>query len=237
MMSTAGRDKELWTIIMEKAWAKVHGSYERINGGCSMTTIRDLTGAPGDLYQLDDEDVDPEDVWEKLYDADKKNYILTAVTMKNPACDILPPVGLVPEHTYSLIRVEVAKGHRLLKLRNPMGEYEWKGDWSDKSAHWTPELSDQLGHTEQNDGTFWMCWSDVCQYFTSFAINRYRDEAELVSIDVHQEPDHFVMARIAITSPGVHCFSICQRAERMFAEDSDYKYSCSRMILMRFNNG
>lgn len=37
---------ELWVIILEKAWAKVHGSYERIEAGLCIDVMRDLTGAP-----------------------------------------------------------------------------------------------------------------------------------------------------------------------------------------------
>ena len=40
------RGNELWVILLEKAWAKVHGSYERINGGHAHLTLHDLTGAP-----------------------------------------------------------------------------------------------------------------------------------------------------------------------------------------------
>ena len=29
---------------------------------------------------------------------------------------------------------------RIVKLRNPWGSGEWKGDWSDSSSKWTPEL-------------------------------------------------------------------------------------------------
>ena len=37
---------ELWVPIIEKAWAKVHGSYAAIDGGHAHFTMRDLTGAP-----------------------------------------------------------------------------------------------------------------------------------------------------------------------------------------------
>jgi calpain-15 len=42
-----GNGPELWVIIMEKAWAKIHGSYDRIVSGTVYLTLRDLTGAPG----------------------------------------------------------------------------------------------------------------------------------------------------------------------------------------------
>jgi calpain-15 len=40
--------KETWVIILEKAWAKIHGSYERIQEGLTEHAVRDLTGAPGE---------------------------------------------------------------------------------------------------------------------------------------------------------------------------------------------
>jgi calpain-15 len=38
--------EELWVIIMEKAYAKMFGTYERIKGGKLAMVLPDLTGAP-----------------------------------------------------------------------------------------------------------------------------------------------------------------------------------------------
>lgn len=43
----------------------------------------------------------------------------------------------MPGHAYSVISAKEVKGNRLLCLRNPWGNYEWEGDWSDKSKLWT----------------------------------------------------------------------------------------------------
>jgi calpain-15 len=41
------RGPELWVVILEKAWAKVHGSYQNIEGGSAPDVLSALTGAPG----------------------------------------------------------------------------------------------------------------------------------------------------------------------------------------------
>lgn len=64
---------ELWVIILEKAWAKVHGSYERIEAGFAHDVMRDLTGAPS--YDVD---VDEDGLFDKLLEYDKKEYIMAA---------------------------------------------------------------------------------------------------------------------------------------------------------------
>ena len=37
---------DLWPLIMEKAWAKLHGSYMKMTNGSHADVFRDLTGAP-----------------------------------------------------------------------------------------------------------------------------------------------------------------------------------------------
>lgn len=42
-------------MILEKAWAKIHGSYERIVSGMSKEVMRDLTGAPSYEYETNEQ--------------------------------------------------------------------------------------------------------------------------------------------------------------------------------------
>jgi len=50
LFMSKAKGNELWVILIEKAFAKLHGSYERIIGGLSHEALRDLTGAPAVYY-------------------------------------------------------------------------------------------------------------------------------------------------------------------------------------------
>jgi hypothetical protein len=65
--------QEIWVILLEKAWAKVHGNYDRIIGGTSSNTLRDLTGAPA--YSLKTSE---EGLWETILAADQANHCMAA---------------------------------------------------------------------------------------------------------------------------------------------------------------
>lgn len=55
---------------------------------------------------------------------------------------------------------------RLVKLRNPWGNGEWKGDWSDESNKWTPQLKQELGLKNEDDGVFFMNYRDFIKYYS-----------------------------------------------------------------------
>uniref|UniRef100_A0AAV2JC16 Calpain catalytic domain-containing protein n=1 Tax=Knipowitschia caucasica TaxID=637954 RepID=A0AAV2JC16_KNICA len=95
--------------------------------------------------------------------------------------------GLVKGHAYAVTDVKkVRLGHGLLaffkseklqmiRMRNPWGEKEWGGPWSDSSEEWnkvSKSEREKLGVTVQDDGEFWMTFDDFCQYFTDLILCR-----------------------------------------------------------------
>ena len=76
--------------------------------------------------------------------------------------------NIVRMHAYSIMEAREIKGHRLLKVRNPWGEGEWRGAWSDGSEQWTPEWMELLNHRFGDDGQFWISYEDLLREYSSF---------------------------------------------------------------------
>ena len=159
---------ELWVIILEKAWAKLHGSYERIEAGFAHNVMRDMTGAPS--YDLE---VDQEGLFDTILEYDKKDYMMAASAGSTEAsAEMLEELGLVALHSYGLLAATVIKDQfgddvQLVQLRNPWGDFEWTGDWGDNSDCWTDALKKEVGlDANANDGSFWMSWTDFSYYFS-----------------------------------------------------------------------
>lgn len=80
--------------------------------------------------------------------------------------------GFVGGHAYAVLEAWEEGDLKLLKLRNPWGETEWEGDWSDGSKLWTADMMIKLKHTFGDDGVFWISYKDFLKHFP--CINRVR---------------------------------------------------------------
>lgn len=45
-MLSRSADDEIWLILIEKAYAKMYGGYNKIQGGDPSIAMKDITGAP-----------------------------------------------------------------------------------------------------------------------------------------------------------------------------------------------
>ena len=74
--------------------------------------------------------------------------------------------GVVLGHAYTLIKVVTlhfnGQKHRLVQLRNPWGEGEFKGKWSDYDPTWAqvdPAEKKRIGFdSNKNDGIFFITY-------------------------------------------------------------------------------
>ncbi|XP_054000021.1 calpain-A-like isoform X2 [Hylaeus anthracinus] len=180
MYLRSAESNEFWSALLEKAYAKLHGSYEALKGGSTCEAMEDFTGGVTEMYQMEET---PPNLFNILLKAFERNSLMGCSIEPDPnILEAETPQGLIRGHAYSITRVkyvEIEMPNRvgripLLRLRNPWGnEAEWNGPWSDQSPEWRfipDHEKEELGLTFDMDGEFWMSFQDFTQYFTQLEI-------------------------------------------------------------------
>ncbi|CAG8568701.1 7043_t:CDS:2 [Ambispora leptoticha] len=172
------KDKnETWVPLLEKAYAKANGDYESIDGGWPGEALEDLSGGISTSY------------WSHLIEDKDKFWS----ELRRPNTDVLfgcahfpqrsdKALGLVGGHAYSVIRAVNLENFRLLEIRNPWGQFEWKGRWKDHGAEWKPEYLKILNYSFEDDGSFFMEYDDFLKHFQAVdECEFYRDQWRVYS--------------------------------------------------------
>lgn len=118
-------ERELWPLLLEKAYAKFHGNYKNIVGGNIHTALEELTNGVGTVQNLTDKEVQEEfntgELWTKLQWYKQKNYMMGCGS--SPGLDTnASGMGIVLGHAYSILDVAIIDGFKLLLIRNPWGQ-------------------------------------------------------------------------------------------------------------------
>uniref|UniRef100_A0A672TDE8 Calpain-2 catalytic subunit n=1 Tax=Sinocyclocheilus grahami TaxID=75366 RepID=A0A672TDE8_SINGR len=133
---------EFWSALLEKAYSKLNGCYEALSGGTTTEGFEDFTGGIAEVHELALS-------WGSLLGCsiDVRNFIFTCV-----------------EYRGNLTK--------LIRIRNPWGQVEWTGAWSDGSSEWR-QISDsdrEKLSCKAEDGEFWMSFSDFLHHYSRVEI-------------------------------------------------------------------
>jgi hypothetical protein len=138
--ASCAHPQETWVPLLEKAFAKAHGDFNAIDGGWPGEGVEDLTG--GITQEIVSDDIyDKELLWKEGLLEVNKHFLFGAGTREygHPDPSELGRQGIEDGHAYSVLRAVEYEGNRLLMVKNPWGETEWNGPWSDGSKEWTAE--------------------------------------------------------------------------------------------------
>lgn len=159
---------ELWPMLLEKAWAKVNGSYANSISGWPIDVFRAFTGFACEDINHNEEP--KEKIWEKIKEVKDNNGIICTSTRNG---DEINEKGLISGYTYSIVFYKEVENDRhvkicLLKLRNDLGGANWNGDWSEESVYWNDHIRKQITpeNMELKEGEFYICLEDFVNYFS-----------------------------------------------------------------------
>ncbi|XP_070243871.1 calpain-12 [Bos mutus] len=175
MFVCSDQRNEFWAPLLEKAYAKLHGSYEVMRGGHMNEAFVDFTGGVGEVLYLKKDTPNPPGLFSILRHALAKESLVGATALSDRG-EYRTEDGLVKGHAYSVTGThKVSLGFtrvRLLRLRNPWGRVEWNGAWSDSCPRWDAlptEWRDAL-LVKKEDGEFWMELLDFFRHFDTIQI-------------------------------------------------------------------
>ncbi|XP_039999678.1 calpain-10 isoform X2 [Xiphias gladius] len=170
-----------WVALLEKAYAKLHGSYERLWAGQVSEALVDLTGGLAEHWSLGD--LGSEEEQRPEQDSDQVRRRRLDLNLLYPvrddcalSCSTQSSPGGASElgqyHALTVLEwldVKTSSGSkvRLLRIRNPWGRCCFGGAWIGSGAGWSsvdPVCASEL-QARVAEGEFWL---DEAEFMTQF---------------------------------------------------------------------
>uniref|UniRef100_A0AAR2J1J9 Calpain 1, (mu/I) large subunit b n=1 Tax=Pygocentrus nattereri TaxID=42514 RepID=A0AAR2J1J9_PYGNA len=168
MFVHSAEGSEFWSAL-------VCGCEKALSGGSTTEGFEDFTGGVAEMYELRKA---PRDLHRIIAKALERGSLLGCSIDITSAFDMeaITFKKLVKGHAYSVTGLtEVnfrGNRERLIRVRNPWGQVEWTGAWSDNSSEWNaidPAEKEEM-NSKMEDGEFWMSFQEFKRQFSRLEI-------------------------------------------------------------------
>ena len=237
----SSQGNELWVSILEKAWAKINGCYAKIGcGGLPHEVFDVLTEAYSEQCSVSQSKAN--EIWNKMIESQKKGYVMTAGTSGDVSNLNIEEVGLSPGHAYTVLGVHELDGSRgrekVVRLRNPWGNGEWNGDWSDSSSKWTSSLKNKMSMIKKDDGDFYMGFNDFIKYYVTMGFAKIHPDYETSVLKIKKEnATGCQLIKVTVNRNQVHTYlSLYQKNPRIITKQGYYQKKALCFIILCDSN-
>ena len=207
--------KNIWGMLLEKAWAKICGGYENIIHGTSKEIFETFT--PFRVIEMNFKKMENEAFWKYINSSFQHNCMMTCIT-KDDIIDF-ESVGFFSGFSFSLFESQDDEKNKdsiikVVKIRNPIGESDIYKNLINE------ELIESLGILKsEEDGIFLMDYTNFMKYFSfiTICIPSSILISYLIKIPIEKAND-FGTIRILVEEETSLCISIISLSYR-FHED------------------
>uniref|UniRef100_A0A8C5FHM4 Calpain 2, (m/II) large subunit b n=1 Tax=Gadus morhua TaxID=8049 RepID=A0A8C5FHM4_GADMO len=151
---------------------RVCGCYEALSGGSTTEGFEDFTGGIAENFDLKNAPPNMFQIVKKALEAGSLLGCSIDITSASDS-EAVTRQKLVKGHAYSLTgAVEVGyrgRQEKLIRVRNPWGQVEWTGAWSDGSSEWN-SVEGECPNANAEDGEFWMSFTEFMRHYSRIEI-------------------------------------------------------------------
>ncbi|CAF4369976.1 unnamed protein product [Rotaria sp. Silwood2] len=170
--------RQLYVPLIEKACAKLFGSYAALRSGNMDEGLQLLTGAPCDYIDLKPSDttLDGDSIWTKLLSAcESKSLIGTSSGGTGVSSEEYARVRIHNNHAFSVLAAHALSNglSRFVLLRDPHSYSNYREESVTESV--LKQLR-SVNPAHRSTGAFWISWPRFLRYFSSLTISTYNSD-------------------------------------------------------------
>ncbi|CAF1185551.1 unnamed protein product [Didymodactylos carnosus] len=181
---TQAKRRQLYVPLIEKACAKIFGSYSNLIGGQTSEGLLLLTGAPCNHIHLENhyttnhnggEQIDSDVLWAKLLSACEFDLLIGASTGRSDISnDEYTHIKIHGNHAFSILKVySLSHDERFVLVRDPHSCTRYEDKYITRE---TLNLLQAFHRGERRSGSFWMSWRIFLKYFSTITICQWRSD-------------------------------------------------------------
>ena len=251
---TKNNDHGIWVGLLEKAYAKLLGSYQAIGESNMLTMLATFTGAPCERIELEAEYAiadNRELLWNYLTQLKgRENLILATFRGKTRAEGELKPDPRGNRKPYSFAVLDVRTANlpdgsleRFVRLRNRWGAHV-EGQWLHDSKNWTPELKKTVGYQDEgHHNELWLSFTEFLANFSELNVAKIDSDFAHTSITVNYTYEYgiaqnvsFIWVKVDDPTPVTLLFTQKdQKQHEVKNHRKDHKYSHVRVAIGRLD--
>jgi hypothetical protein len=175
-----GKRGAAWPMILEKAYAKAFGNYQKLNGGYGADVFKNVLNAP--VTGIVNRRMSAQDLFDKIKEGVDNKFIMGAGT--SPGCE---GIGIYCGHAYVVLTAGKLSEQfpQAVKMFNPHGANRYSG---------------KITGQDQSKGAFWVTAEEFHRHWVNVDIAEVREGAVVSPISLSPETQGLIALEFDMSS-------------------------------------